>query len=126
MARTKQPVTLDEASRIMGLSKEALRKRIARKTIQATKDAAGRWRVVIPKGAKTNAPDAGQDGPADVPPSSGQVQSLQDEIKFLREELSRKDMLLMNMMQRLPALPPPQDRRGFLGLFRRRSQQAGG
>lgn len=61
---TKRIVYLDEAADILGLSQEALRKRIKRGTMSAQKDAAGRWQVLI------------EDGVQDV--DSGHVKAIKD------------------------------------------------
>ncbi len=61
---TKRIVYLDEAADILGLSQEALRKRIKRGTIGAQKDATGRWQVFI------------EDGVQDV--EGGRVQAIKD------------------------------------------------
>ena len=44
---TKRLVYIDEAAAIMDVSKEAIRKRIKRGTIEAKKDAAGKWLIAI-------------------------------------------------------------------------------
>ena len=44
---TKRLVYVDEASDALGLSKEAIRKRIKRGTIDARKDAKGKWLIAI-------------------------------------------------------------------------------
>jgi hypothetical protein len=94
---------LSEAAEAMGITKEALRKRIKRGTVEAAKDAEGNWRVWMPGGDKGK-PDGGYE--------SALVQALQEEIAFLRSELQarteearRKDTLLAQMQTRL--LPEP-------------------
>ena len=44
---TKRLVYVEEAADILGLSKEAIRKRIKRGTIDAKKDAGGKWLIAI-------------------------------------------------------------------------------
>jgi len=44
---TKRLVNIEQASDILGLSKEAIRKRIKRGTIDAKKDALGKWLIAI-------------------------------------------------------------------------------
>jgi hypothetical protein len=41
-------VPISEAARVMGVSVDALRKRVQRRSVKAYKDADGQWRVVLP------------------------------------------------------------------------------
>ena len=47
MTGTKRTVDLDTASTLLNIKKAALRKRIQRGSIEAVKDRAGKWQVVI-------------------------------------------------------------------------------
>lgn len=72
---TKRIVYLDEAADILGLSKDALRKRVKRGSIKATKDAAGRWQVIIED--------------SDQAAGGGHVQAIKDAyIQELRERIN--------------------------------------
>ncbi len=89
-------VGITEAAKTLGISKDAVRKRIARGTLQADKDETGRWMVDLPEDE-----DTGQ--------TSEVVQILREEVAFLRRELERKDTILLSMTQRLPELPDRAD-----------------
>jgi len=107
---TKRTVGIDEAARIMSISKEALRKRIARGTVEAYKDAAGHYQVTID--------DKGQD--TRKAEYMTLVDALQSEIEFLRQELERKDRLLLESFQQvkqLQAAPEKKPRPWWQKLF---------
>ena len=90
-------MTIDEAARLLGISREAVRKRIKRGTLKAKKDKSGRWAVEVPD----DIPDTGQDT------SSKLVQVLQDEINYLREENRIKDRIIHNLTEKIPQLEAP-------------------
>jgi excisionase family DNA binding protein len=50
---TEQPVPIEEAARILGTSTAAIRKRIKRGTLTATKSEGGRWMIVLPGDDRT-------------------------------------------------------------------------
>lgn len=77
---TKRIVYLDEAADILGLSKEALRKRIKRGSISAQKDAAGRWQVVIPDDGQ----DTGSGHVKDV--TDAYIRSLEERVEELKQQ----------------------------------------
>ena len=116
MASTKQTVNIDKAAAILGISKEAVRKRIQRGTLDAVKDPTGRWQITLDSTARTGDQDDGQDkadGNLDA------VQSMRDEIIFLRKELERRDQLMAMLMQRVPQLEAPKKTGLIDRLFRR-------
>jgi len=79
--------SLREASELLGVSPEALRKRIKRGTIKAKKDKRGNWRVFINEAdsVRTNGRTAsGQ--------TSGEVEALKAHIDDLREQLKEANM----------------------------------
>jgi regulator of replication initiation timing len=85
---TKRIVYLDEAADILGLSKEALRKRISRGSIKANKDAAGKWQVVIE--------DEGQDveGRGRQAIKDAYIQDLRERIEELKKDKEHLRQLL--------------------------------
>ena len=101
--------TIDEAARVLKISKEAVRKRIKRGSLKGYKDEAGRWIIDLPDTDRTSGQDTRQDeGQAAGGDASAKlVQVLQDEILFLRQELSRKDQILYMMAEKLPQLEAP-------------------
>ncbi len=100
-------VGIDEASQVLGMSKEALRKRINRGTIDAKKDRDGRWIVTVN--------DTGQDRGKDTAGTSNQLlEHLQRENDRLWQELSRKDIIIMNLTESVKLLGPGrQDSKNF-------------
>ena len=97
---TKRTVGLDEASKLLGISREALRKRAARGTIDAHKDANGRWLIVLDNGLDDQ-PDSGLDT------SRTLLDTMEREIEYLRRENERKDHIIMTLVQRVPQLEAP-------------------
>lgn len=130
-------VPIAEAARRLGIPIEAARKRAQRGSLQGFKDPDGRWLIVLP------VPDAGRDASGtpglpvqpDTPPDNGQVgmpivrdagqdrliASLEDQVRFLREELERRDEeirrrdeqviaaqhALAALSAKIPSLPAP-------------------
>lgn len=97
---TKRKVGLDEASRLLGIQKEALRKRAKRGTVSAEKDKHGRWLFVV-----ENDLDSGEDNVQDT--SRTILDTMQKEIEYLRRENERKDHIIMSLVQRVPQLEAP-------------------
>ncbi len=113
MTKTTRTVNLDAAADILGISKEAIRKRIQRGTLDAEKDSSGRWQVRLSETDRTTDQDNGQDKKDNVQDASGRIQAMQDEIIFLRKELERKDQLMAMLMQRVPQIEAPKKTRFF-------------
>ena len=92
---TKRLVYVEEAADILGLSKEAIRKRIKRGTIDAKKDAGGKWLIAI----EDDVEDAGE--------ASGQakkdltVQILLDQVEDLKRERDYYRNYFLNQNQKL-------------------------
>jgi hypothetical protein len=86
---------VDEAARHLGLTVDAVRKRVQRDQIAHEKDAAGRVRIILDE------PETMQDeGPATSGQSNTLVEELRDRIAFLEgqlqgreEELRRRDAI---------------------------------
>src|SRR5215217_1453714 len=110
-------LTVSEAADRLGITQDAVRKRIARGTIRHDKDHEGRIFVYLDtfeRESKTNQ-DNGQDGESETVSDTDQdkyTRSLEDQIEFLRQELERKDTIIMSLTQRIPELeaaPAPQE-----------------
>ena len=86
---------LETAARILGISVDAVRKRIKRGKLEAEKDESGRWRVLLP-----------DEIPDDV---HNIVDILRRENEFLKAELERKDHILMALAQKIPQLEAPKE-----------------
>ncbi len=104
--------TVPEAATVLGISPEAVRSRISRGTLDIVREE-GRVYVLLPDQPVT-------DRTHDLSPV---VEALQDEVRYLREELARrdeayreesrrKDHLLAAALERIPPqLEPPREER---------------
>ena len=101
-------LTVAQAAHRLGVTQDAVRKRIARGTIRHEKDHEGRIFVYLDtfeSESKTDQ-DANQDK---------YTRSLEDQIDFLRRELERKDTIIMSLTQRIPELEAsPEPREGHV------------
>ena len=97
-------VTVEEAARRLGVKEQAIRKRISRGTLPHDKDEDGRVYVYIVAGVEDEV--QGTDTRADTY-LEALVESLQDQNHFLREELMRRDAILMNMTETMRQLTAP-------------------
>jgi uncharacterized coiled-coil protein SlyX len=103
-------LTVAEAASALGISQDAVRKRIARGTIQHDRDESGRVYVYLPASETVHKTD--QDATQDAASKTVQdryIQSLEDQIAFLRRELERKDAILLNLTERIPELEAPSE-----------------
>ena len=99
----KRVVGIDEASRVLGISKEAIRKRISRGSLEASKDNNGHWQVTL----YDTGHDTGQDMSSDT---RTLLDHLKEENKRLWDELQRKDIVIMNLSENIKMLAPPAPR----------------
>ena len=103
-------VTVAEAADRLGLTQDAVRKRVARGTIRHGKDQDGRIYVYVSPSDTSSKTD--QDKVQDEPGHSEAnryIASLEDQINFLRRELERKDAILLRMAERIPELEPARE-----------------
>jgi hypothetical protein len=113
-------VTVDEAARNLGLTVDAVRKRVQRGQIAYEKDQAGRVRIILDESEtlQDQGPDAtGQGAGAElVEELRGRVhyleRVLEDEREARTEERRRHDTLMAQLMQRIPELEAPQEATG--------------
>jgi excisionase family DNA binding protein len=101
-------LTVAEAARALGISQDAVRKRIARGTISHDRDESGRVFVYLSPSETVHKTD--QDT-ASKTVQDAYIQSLEDQIAFLRRELERKDGILLNLTERIPQLEAPSEAR---------------
>jgi DNA repair exonuclease SbcCD ATPase subunit len=106
-------VTVDEAARHLGLTVDAVRKRVQREQIAYEKDEAGRVRIILDEFETL------QDiGPDSTGQATGTHEELMEELRrtneLLREvittrdeEIRRRDTIIMNMTEAMKALNPP-------------------
>jgi hypothetical protein len=106
-------VTVDEAARHLGLTVDAVRKRVQRGQIDYEKDEAGRVRIILDEGEtlQDESPDTtGQaaDAHADLVEELHRTNELLREVIATRdEEIRRRDTIIMNMTEAMKALNPP-------------------
>jgi hypothetical protein len=107
-------VTVDEAARHLGLTVDAVRKRVQREQIAYEKDEAGRVRIILDEGEtlQDEGPDTTGQGAGAV---AELVEELRDRVHYLErvledereartEERRRHDTLMAQLMQRIPEL----------------------
>jgi uncharacterized coiled-coil protein SlyX len=115
-SRTDRPspdldrLTVAQAAEALSISQDAVRKRIARRTIPHDRDEAGRVYVYLSLSETVHKTD--QDTAQDEATKTVQdtyIRSLEDQIAFLRRELERKDTILLNLTERIPQLEALQE-----------------
>ena len=122
---TERTLEIGEAARILGISTEAVRKRIKRGSLKAQKNGDGQWLVILDESrVAAGHPHNGGDGVQDaagvatalnlVRSSAAieetlrdEVDVLRDEVSFLREEISRLDTIIMSLTQNVKLLEAP-------------------
>ena len=93
---TRQRLNAREAAEALGISVDAVRMRVRRGTLEAEHDANGRLHVWV----DTDEPQ---------PDSRALISRLEDEVRFLREELARKDAILLTMAESIPQIEAPRE-----------------
>jgi excisionase family DNA binding protein len=86
-------LTIQEAARQLGVSEGAVRKRVARGSLQHEKQDDGRIYVYVSVRDRRGVDDV-QDAGVD-PNSSALISQLRDEVAYLRDESRRKDEIIM-------------------------------
>jgi hypothetical protein len=123
---TERTLEIGEAARILGISTEAVRKRIKRGSLKAQKNGDGQWLVILDEsrlaaGHRDNGGDGVQADAAGVAATMNLVRSsaaieealrdevdvLRDEITFLRDEVSRLEAIIMSLTQNIKMLEAP-------------------
>lgn len=100
-------IPVAETAERLGISADAVRKRVQRGTLQGYK-VDRQWFVVLGGSGQQEA------GAGNRPDNDRTelVAALQDQVVFLRDELVRKDQIIAALAQRMPLLPPPAEPRG--------------
>jgi excisionase family DNA binding protein len=107
-------LSVDEAARHLGLSVDAIRKRVQRGTIPHEKDGAGRVRIILDEDEtlRDNDQDAGRtrsDADALISEMRGRIEDLQAQLEAERQAHSEARTLLLRALERIPpAIEPPQ------------------
>jgi hypothetical protein len=108
-----QRVTVDEAARHLGLTVDAVRKRMQRDQLPHEKDAAGRVRIILDESEtlQDESPDstgqAAEESTALADELRNRIHYLERQVEEEREARRRADMLLAQLMQRIPELEAP-------------------
>jgi hypothetical protein len=105
-------LTVAQAAEALSVSQDAVRKRIARRTIRHDRAESGRVYVYLSPSETVHKTD--QDTILDDATKTVQdayIRSLEDQIAFLRRELERKDGILLNLTERIPQLEAPSEAR---------------
>ena len=102
-------LTVAQAADRLGVTQDAVRKRIARGTIRHEKNKEGRIFVYLDTFERESKTDQDNERDAESKTVSDADQdkytrSLEDQIDFLRRELERKDTIIMSLTQRIPEL----------------------
>ena len=113
-------ISVAQAANRLGITHDAVRKRIARGTIRHGKDHDGRIFVYLDTFERESETDQdnGQGAESKTVLADDQdkyTRSLEDQIDFLRRELERKDTIIMSLTQRIPELeasPEPREGHG--------------
>src|SRR5918994_2063771 len=113
-------ISVAQAANRLGITQDAVRKRIARGTIRHGKDHEGRIFVYLNTFERESETDQvnGQGAESKTVLDADQdkyTRSLEDQIDFLRRELERKDTIIMSLTQRIPKLeasPEPREAHG--------------
>jgi hypothetical protein len=108
MAGTRR-VTLRGASEELGVSVEAVRKRVKRGSLRSDKDPDGRVYVYLDAGGDTSPPQAEVEGPELVGELRRQNDYLRSQLDIRTEELREHRRLLAGLIERVPQLEGPRD-----------------
>jgi excisionase family DNA binding protein len=127
-------LTIAEAAEALGISVDAVRKRIRRGLVRCYK-LDGRWYVVLDgstgqatataNGAGPHGQDSGPGPVQDVSTLEARVTDLLDQVAFLRQELEhrteeirRRDHIIAALTPQRPALPEPAGERPWWAFWR--------
>jgi hypothetical protein len=104
-APEQRRVTVAEAARLLGISAEAVRTRIRRGKFRSIKEG-GTVYVLLdqPEPHQTQT----EHGP-DTDQTDELLAELRDQVRFLREELARKDAILLRMAESIQQLEAPSE-----------------
>ena len=113
-------LTLREAAEVLGITKEAARKRVKRGSLRSAKGADGTVYVYLPAGGDAGTDAAGdvdvddvRDGHHDGDLRDHLIAELRAEVEAWREESRRKDHIIAGLVERLPPqIEAPREARG--------------
>jgi hypothetical protein len=97
-------VSVADAARRLGVSQDAIYKRIKRGTIPYEKAEEDKTYVYLDESVDDG--ETSTDTVEEASTDSVLVAELRDRVRFLEDELQRKDAILMSLVQRVPQLEP--------------------
>mgnify|MGYP001106924167 CR=1 FL=1 len=122
----ERTVEIGEAARVLGISTEAVRKRIKRGSLKAQKNGYGQWLVIMDearlaaavqdnRGHSVQTDAASLSSTLNLVRSSAAIEEalrdevdiLRDEVMFLREETARLETIIVNLSQSIKLLEAP-------------------
>jgi excisionase family DNA binding protein len=117
LGRVSQRLSVKEAARMLGISADAVRKRVSRGTLEAEKSPDGTLTVLVDAGADGNRDSGLQTTIAHLETLERYVTEtleryvtrLEGENEYLREETRRKDHIIAGLVERIPALEAPSE-----------------
>jgi hypothetical protein len=115
----ERTVEMAEAARVLGISTEAVRKRIKRGSLKAQKNGDGQWLVIMDEtkfatAAQVDAASASSTMEMVRTPAAieealrDEVDVLRDEVTFMRTEISRLETIIVALSQNAKLLNAPQ------------------
>ncbi len=103
-------MTLRDAAQVLGISKEAVRKRVKRGTLPSDVGEDGRRYVYLDAGGDAGAPRGGAvPGPYD--PRDELIATLKEQLEAERNAHAETRRITYTLLQRIPELAPPRDER---------------
>lgn len=135
---TEQTLEIGDAARVLGISTEAVRKRIKRGSLKAQKNGDGQWQVILDEARMASLHR--EYGPEHVPADAASVAAslslvrssaaieealrdevdvLRDEITFLRDEVSQLQTVILSLTQHIKLLEAPRQESPRLSWWRR-------
>jgi excisionase family DNA binding protein len=103
-------VTVQEAAKRLGVKDDAIRKRIQRGSLEHDKGLDGRVYVYLDVHEPANGKEEGSGTRAVTQDTL--LQTLREQIAFLRGELERKDTIILALTSRIPESEAPREPRG--------------
>lgn len=104
---TWDKMLVPEAAKMLGVTQSAVRKRIQRGTIPWDKDVEGRVYVYVdPFEGRPETKDNESRDTVSGQSRDELLEVYKEQVEFLRQELERKDTIIMSLTQRIPELEP--------------------
>lgn len=135
---TEKTLEIGDAARILGISTEAVRKRIKRGSLKAQKNDDGQWLIIMDEERVASlqreyGPELAPADAASVAASLSLVRSsaaveealrdevdvLRDEITFMRDEVSRLQTVILSLTQHIKLLEAPRPEHPQLSWWQR-------